>query len=293
MVITGYTETAAAPNTHALRGRTSSPRFAASSVHVSDPSDHGGSIDARPARRPVVAVTIGVERAQWGAGWDGPAAMLPIDYVRSIRRAGGMPILVPPDGHLADDPDEILDVADAVLFAGGADISPTAYGQSPSPHLEGIDAMRDRVELAIMRRALERDVPVLGICRGLQLLAIATGGTLHQHLPDLVGHEHHRRSTGTFVGNRHRVDLTAGSQIAAIEEATSVERASHHHQGVDTLGDGVRVTGRCPVDGLPEAIEVSDHPFALAVQWHPEVEEECSPIRALVGSAVTRRWVRS
>lgn len=231
---------------------------------------------------------MGVEDVRWGAGWNGRAAMLPIDYVRSIRQAGGLPVLVPPDEHLEHDSDEILDVADAVLFTGGADIHPTAYGRTPGAHMEPVDHLRDRVELAVMRRALERDMPVLGICRGFQLLNIAAGGTLHQHLPDALGHDHHRRSVGTFAGNHHAITIADGSHVASLEGATEITRASHHHQGVDTVGYGVSVTARCPIDGLPEAIEVTDLSFAVAVQWHPEVEEDCAPIHGLVATAVER-----
>ena len=264
------------------------------------PDGHGGSDSASSAtpvasppspgagRRPVIAVTIGVEQAQWGAGWDGHAAILPMDYVRSVRAAGGLPVLVPPDEALQRHPDEILDIADGVLFAGGADIHPDAYGHVPSTHLEPVDPVRDRVELAVMRRALERDIPILGICRGFQLLNIASGGTLHQHLPDTLGHDHHRRRVGTFAGNHHPVTIASGSRIAVMEGASTIERASHHHQGVDTVGTGVQVTGRCTLDDLPEAIELTDRSFAVAVQWHPEVEAECTPIRGLVTAARER-----
>lgn len=239
-------------------------------------------------RRPVIAVTMGVEEVRWGAGWHGSAAMLPVDYVRSIRSAGGLPVLVPPDEHLRNDPDEILDVADAVLFTGGADIHPATYGHRPGDRLEPVDPLRDQVELAVMRRALERDLPVLGICRGFQLLNIAAGGTLHQHLPDAVGHDHHRRSVGTFAGNHHAITLAEGSHVAALEERTEITRASHHHQGVDRVATDVTVTARCPYDGLPEAIEITDLSFAVAVQWHPEVEDDCAPIRGLVTTAARR-----
>lgn len=264
------------------------------------PDGRGGNVSSSSAtptppssppdtgRRPVIAVTIGVEQVQWGAGWDGHAAMLPMDYVRSVRSAGGLPVLVPPDESLRHHPDEILDIADGVLFAGGADIHPETYGHAPSTHLEPVDPVRDGVELAVMRRALERDIPILGICRGFQLLNIASGGTLHQHLPDTLGHDHHRRRVGTFAGNHHPVTISSGSRIAAMERASSIERASHHHQGVDTVGTGVRVTGRCTLDGLPEAIELTDRSFAVAVQWHPEVEAECMPIRGLVTAAHER-----
>lgn len=240
----------------------------------------------------MVLITIGVEQVEWGTGWSSRAAMLPLAYVQSVRDAGGLPVLLPPDHALEDDPDEILDAADAVLFAGGADVHPALYGQYPSPSLEPVDEVRDRVELALLRRSLERDLPTLGICRGFQLLNIAAGGTLHQHLPDVIGHDHHRRSVGTFDGNHHTVVIEAGSRAAEFEGAREIERASHHHQGLDRIGDRATVTARCPFDDLPEAIEISDRSFAVGVQWHPEVEAECAPIRALVATA-DRHAVRS
>lgn len=202
-----------------------------------------------------------------------------------MQRAGAVPLLIPPDADVAAEPDLLLDVVDAVLLSGGADLDPATYGAAPDPCLEETAPDRDAMELALVRRALERDIPVLGVCRGLQVLNIAAGGTLHQHLPDVLGHDGHRRRIGSFTHNRHELVVRAGSRVHAVERSTVITAASHHHQGVDRLGAGLTVTAHAPVDGLPEALEAPDRRFAVAVQWHPEIEEEAALIAALVAAA--------
>lgn len=236
-------------------------------------------------RRPVVALTAAVERTHWGEGWEGEAVLLPADYARAVERAGGLALLVPPDPALATAPDDLLDAVDALLLSGGADLDPASFGAEPLPGLETTDPRRDAIEIALARRAIARDLPVLGICRGLQVLNVATGGTLHQHLPDALGHSEHRRRIASFEGNRHDVVLAEGSRLRAIERTAVLHPASHHHQGVDRIGRGLRVTAWSPEDELVEGVEVASCRFAVGVQWHPEIEEEGALIGALVEAA--------
>jgi putative glutamine amidotransferase len=190
--------------------------------------------------------------------------LLPRGYVDAVQRAGGLAILLPPDEH----PEEVLALLDGVILAGGAD-----YGERPE---------RDAFEIALGLAAMERDVPLLGVCRGMQLMNLARGGTLIQHLPDVLGHEDHRAVPGAF--GDHDVRLVEGSLAARAAGATSHPTKSHHHQGVNEIGEGFDVTGRATVDELVEAIEDPTRRFALGVQWHPEASggEE---IAALVEAA--------
>jgi putative glutamine amidotransferase len=235
-------------------------------------------------RRPVIGVVAALERANYGA-WDEPCVLLQYVYVQAIQRAGGMAILIPPDHALAQNPDEILDRIDALLLAGGSDIDPALYGQDLDPETTGIVAQRDEIELALITRAIERDIPSLCICRGMQMLNIARGGTLVQHLPDLVHSDEHRRNKGTFVGNEHDVQLERGSLAAQAAGSELTMTKSHHHQAINELGEGLVVTGRSSSDDLPEAIELTDSTYVLGVQWHPEADAASQIIGSLVEQA--------
>jgi putative glutamine amidotransferase len=151
---------------------------------------------------------------------------------------------------------------------------------------------RDRVEIALTTAAVERDMPVLGICRGMQVMNVALGGTLRQHVPDDVGHTEHRRNLGTFDGNDHAVTLASGSLAARAAGELDHNTKSHHHQAVATIGDGLTVSGRSALDDLPEAIERPDNRFVLGVQWHPEADEHSRVIAALVEEARDYRIAR-
>jgi putative glutamine amidotransferase len=238
--------------------------------------------------RPTIGICTPLERARWGA-WDLDAFLLPRSYVDAVHRAGAMALLLAPDPVLIEEPDEVLDRIDGLMLAGGADIDPGAYGAQPHPETIGSVPERDAFEVALVRRALERDMPVLGICRGMQIMNVACGGTLHQHLPEHVGHEHHRRVLGTFDGADHTVRLAPGSLAARAAGARLQATKSHHHQGVDRVGDGLVVTGWADVDALPEALEVERNRFALGVQWHPEADDRSRLIAALVEEARARR----
>jgi putative glutamine amidotransferase len=241
--------------------------------------------------RPVIGICTSVVRASWSY-WDQPSALLPLNYITAIQRAGGMALMIPPDERLAEDPDEALDRIDALILAGGTDIDPSEYGAERHAQVDGTVPARDRTELALTRRAIERDMPVLGICRGMQLLNVACGGTLLQHIPDQVGHEEHRRVPGSFDGADHDVRLERGTLAAHAAGEVLHGTKSHHHQGVDVIGDGLEVSGYSTLDELPEAIEAPDRRFVLGVQWHPEADDQSRVIAALVEQARTYRSTR-
>jgi len=237
--------------------------------------------------RPAIGICTPLERARWGA-WDLDAFLLPRSYADAVNRAGAMVLLLAPDPVLVENPDEILERIDGLMLAGGADLDPASYGAQPHPETIGSVLERDVFEVALMRRALERDIPVLGICRGMQVMNVACGGTLHQHLPELLGHQEHRRVLGSFDGADHDVRLTPDSLAARAAGEVLHATKSHHHQGVDRVGDGLLVTGWATVDELPEAIELPGRHFALGVQWHPEADETSRLIAALVEHAAAR-----
>ena len=236
--------------------------------------------DARPA----IGICTSLEPARWSV-WDQRAALLPFGYVEAIQAAGGMAVLIAPDPGLVENPDEILDRIDALILAGGADIDPSSYGEEAHPMTKGTVPERDASEIALARRAVQRDMPVLGICRGMQLLNVALGGTLRQHVPDLVGHEEHRRNPGSFKDSDHDVRLQPGTLAARAAGEEIHTTKSHHHQAVDRIGEGLVVTGHSVLDELPETIELPDRRFVLGVQWHPEADEKSRVISALVEQA--------
>ena len=237
-------------------------------------------------RRPVIGMLASVERVRHGP-WDEVAVMLPRAYASAVQRAGGLALMLPPDERLADEPDDALDLLDGLLIAGGCDIDPASYGAEPEPETSGTTPDRDRFEIALGRRALARDMPLLGVCRGMQMLNVIAGGTLAQHLPDRLGHDRHRHTPGVFAD--HEVALADGSLAARATGETRHAVKSHHHQGVDRLGDGLVVSGRAAEDDLPEAIELPDRRFALGVLWHPEEDARSRVIGALVEEARARR----
>lgn len=216
--------------------------------------------------KPLVGICTAVERARWTT-WDEPATLLSRKYADAVQSAGALCVLLPPDP--APEAAALLDRIDALVLAGGADIDPGAYGAVASEHTSGTDPRRDRFEIALTRSALERGLPLLGVCRGMHLLNIALGGTLVQHLPDALGGSLiHKPAQGKF--GRHEVALEPGSLAAAALGAERIDVHSHHHQGVDRIGDGLIVTGRSGPDGICEAIERPGGEFALGVLWHPE-----------------------
>jgi putative glutamine amidotransferase len=235
--------------------------------------------------RPLIGITTYVEPARWGY-WELEAALIPQDYVESVESAGGRALLVPPSD---DGVEETLEALDGIVFTGGSDIDPSEYGEEAHPETFGVRKDRDASELALMRAALDRDMPVLGICRGIQVLNVVRGGDLHQHLPDVVGHESHKHDPpGTF--NDHDVAISPETRLASILGDTHGVK-SHHHQGLRRLGDGLVEAARAD-DGTIEAIEDPERRFALGVLWHPEAGENKRLFDALVREAARYRSER-
>jgi len=238
--------------------------------------------------RPVIGICTAVERARWGV-WERDAFLLARSYVAAIQAAGGTVVMLPPDEALEADPDPVLDLLDGLVLAGGADIDPASYGAERHPETKHTVPERDAFEIALARRAMERDIPLLGICRGMQLMNVARGGTLEQHLPESHGHHDHRRVLGSFDDADHDVRLAEGSLAHRAAGETVHATKSHHHQGIAEVGDGLEVTGWAVMDDLPETLELRDGRFALGVQWHPEADETSRFIAALVDEAAAAR----
>ncbi len=237
-------------------------------------------------RRPIIGITGAFERARWSV-WDAEAAVVGRTYIDQVRDAGGAALVLPPDDEAALSPHYLLEHLDGLVLTGGLDLDPASYGARPHPQTVCGDGERDRFELALCHAAVEADIPVLGICRGAQVLNVALGGTLIQHLPDVVGDDHHLPSLGTY--GRHDVELTPGSLVARTIGSERVVVHSHHHQAVDELGEGVVAVGRSLPDGIVEAIEVPGRSFVCGVQWHTEEERPFSPLlRELVERARAR-----
>jgi len=234
--------------------------------------------------RPVIGLCTALEHARWSV-WDQEAMLLPRSYLEAVRRGGGFAVMLAPDPALAEDPCEALDLIDGLVLAGGADIDPGSYGAAPHEKTAGTVPERDVYEIALARGAIERDMPLLGICRGMQLLNVACGGTLLQHLPERFGHHEHRRVLGSFDGADHDVELHEGTLAMRVVGEARHATKSHHHQGIDRLGEGLVVSGVSAMDGLPEAIELPESRFALGVQWHPEADETSAVVGALVAAA--------
>jgi len=242
-------------------------------------------------RRPVIGLCTALEQARWSV-WDQQTVLLPSNYIEAVQRAGGLAVLLPPDPSVTEAPGEVLDLIDALVLAGGADIDPAAYGQQPHPETEGMVPERDAFEIALAHAAIDRDLPLLGICRGMQLINVARGGTLLQHLPEQVGHPEHRRVTGSFDGADHEVDLHEGTLAMRVVAGDRHVTMSHHHQGIDRLGEGLQVGATSVMDGLPEAIELPGRRFVLGVQWHPEADAGSPVLAALVGAAAEHARAR-
>ena len=228
---------------------------------------------------PLIGISAYSEVARWGL-WEQQATLLPQNYVDQVAAAGGVPVLLPPVPGV----EAAVSRLDGLVISGGPDVEPVRYGQAPGPQTMVVRPGRDEAELALFRAALEAGTPVLGICRGMQLMNVALGGTLIQHLPDAVGHDGHSPTPGAM--GRHTVTVGQSSCLASIVGTGPALVPTHHHQGIDRLGAGLAPTAWAE-DGTIEAFELDQarHPFALGVQWHPEAGNEAKLFRALVETA--------
>ena len=236
------------------------------------------NIHSLPARRPLIGLTAYREHASWGV-WHTQAALLPHNYVDLLTQAGGVPVLLPLSSDEAAP--ELVSALDGLVLTGGPDIEPVRYGAAPDPYAERFQSDRDTWESALLAEALRRDLPVFGICRGMQLINVHHGGTLVQHLPELSGGQRHRPAPGVFGTVRVRLDTAAmpGSLLGP-----TVDVPCYHHQAVDVLGEGLKATAWA-LDETVEAVWNPDRRFLLGVQWHPEVRDDPALFAALVRAA--------
>jgi len=240
------------------------------------------------AARPVIGISAYSQNARWGS-WDLPAVLLPRRYSDMVIRAGGLPVLLPPSDGVVG----VLPRLDGLVLSGGGDLDPALYGAEPHAEAGAPNPVRDSAELALCRQALASGLPLLGICRGLQVINVALGGTLHQHLPDLVGNDSHSPEESGY--GSHKVSVASGAQLAAILGRSEAAVPTHHHQAIDRLGAGL-VASAWTDDGVIEAVEFmqtpvewqpgsATAPFMVAVQWHPEAGDDPSLFAALIAAA--------
>ncbi|MDT5297603.1 MAG: putative glutamine amidotransferase [Mycobacterium sp.] len=224
-----------------------------------------GSSSSGEKVRPVIGLTTYLQQAQTGV-WDVKASFLPAIYVEGVTLAGGIATLLPPQPADAEVADRVLDGLDGLVLTGGRDVDPATYGQAPHPTTDEPARERDAWEFALVQSAIQRGLPVLGICRGAQVLNVALGGTLHQHLPEVIGHNWHQAGNAKF--NTSTIGIVPGTRLAAlIGESTDAQ--CYHHQAIAELGKGLIATAWDP-DGVVEAVEIPGQQFVVAVQWHPE-----------------------
>ncbi|MGD0810832.1 MAG: gamma-glutamyl-gamma-aminobutyrate hydrolase family protein [Acidimicrobiales bacterium] len=238
---------------------------------------------------PLIGLSTYVDRARYGA-WDEVAAILPYTYVRSVSRAGGCAVLLPPmpEGpEAAARSSAVLAALDGLIVSGGPDVDPRLYGALPHGKTDPPRQERDAWEIALCRGALEHDLPLLAICRGLQVLNVSLDGTLHQHLPDVLASNAHRAAPGQMTTNR--IALDEGSAVASIL-GPETEGSCHHHQAIDQLGRRVQAVGFA-ADGTIEAVEVEGHDFAIGVQWHPEDDQDDDRLFVALVEAASRHRI--
>jgi putative glutamine amidotransferase len=225
----------------------------------------------------VIGVSAYAERARWAA-WDLPASVVPQRYLDKVLASGGVPVVLPAIPGISG----AVPRLDGLLLVGGGDLDPGRYGAVPHPRTDRAFPARDDAELTLIHEALRLGLPLLGVCRGLQLLNVALGGTLHQHIPDIIGHEGHAVGEGEFA--RHDVRLRPDSTLARAAGRETLNIASLHHQAIDRLGTGLTASAWSD-DGLIEAVELEGRAFVVGVQWHPETDEDLTLFTALTAAA--------
>ena len=236
--------------------------------------------------QPVIGITTYRQQAKTGV-WDVDAAFLHSGYIESVTRAGGIAVLLPPQPASIEIADRVLDGLDGLVFAGGRDVNPERYNETPGEHTDEPDRRRDEWEFTVLNAALRRELPILFICRGAQVLNVYRGGTLIQHLPDVVGSNEYQRGNAEFTSLE--MSVAPGSKLESIVGST-VTGSVYHHQAIDAVGSGLTVSARS-ADDVIEAVEIDDYLFGVAVQWHPEVTSETDGrlFDALATAARTQR----
>jgi putative glutamine amidotransferase len=227
--------------------------------------------------RPVIGLTTYLQQAQTGV-WDVQASFLPAIYIEGVTLGGGTAVLLPPQPHGTDVAERVLAGVDGLIITGGRDVNPQSYGQQRHPATDEPVGPRDEWEFALLRAALRRGLPVLGICRGAQVLNVALGGTLHQHLPDVLGHTRHQQGNAVF--STSHVRTVPGTRLAALIGESS-DAQCYHHQAIDRLGEGLIISAQDTTDGVIEGIELPGEQFVVGVQWHPE--ERLDDLRLFAG----------
>ncbi|GAA3936295.1 gamma-glutamyl-gamma-aminobutyrate hydrolase family protein [Microbacterium soli] len=261
------------------------------------PAGVGDPGEPSAAPRPLIGICAAYERASWSF-WDMEAALVASTYLEHLAHGEAVPLAFIPSEQTIAEADDLVGRIDGLLLLGGADVDPAHYGAEPEPELEATVPLRDRSEIALVQAAVRRQIPVLGICRGLHVMNVATGGTLHQHIGEHADSTHRKAPGHLDETTAHEVEVMAGSRLGAAIGAGVQEVNSHHHQAVDRLGDGARVTAISPGDGLAEAVEWDSPVFTLGVQWHPEAAqlggiihqfiEECRTARAACPAAAAQ-----
>lgn len=244
-------------------------------------ASRGSDVEVEP--KPLIGITTYLQRAQTGV-WDTRAAFLPETYFAAVEAAGGIPVLLPPqplDGGVAE---QLMDRIDGLIISGGLDVEASRYGAQPHERADPPSRVRDDWDDALLTAAIDGEVPFLAICRGIQVLNVNRGGTLHQHLPEVIGDDRYSGENGVFAVNR--VEVEEGSQVASIIGAGAHEVKSYHHQAIDAVGEGLNVTAHSS-GGVVQAVELDGVPFGVGVQWHPEqdAEQDARLFQSLVKAA--------